>query len=366
MTRASDSPITGNKGEWSEVYTLLKIISQKHLQAGDEDLNKIEEIIFPIIKVLRTESNGSFEFSYQDNLVLINSDQGRFRIPVVKFYQQAKALLEAILQATGSSFSLPETSEFLASFKSVSLRASSAAKADIQVQVHDCRTGAAPNLGFSIKSQLGGPSTLLNAGQTTNFIFQITGKKPDINLFEHINASEGRQKLRDRLSMLQKHRYKLILARLQNANFMNNLLLIDSALPTILGDMLVAFYSGHGSKLTDLIHNLEQKNPLGFDLTSMHPFYAYKLKRLLTDIALGMMPNSVWTGTLDATGGFLVVKKDGEVLCYHIYNRNDFEDYLVKNTKFETASTSRYDFGSIYQEDGNWFIKLNLQIRFIK
>ena len=34
--------ITGNKGEWSEVYALLKIIADKQLFAGDSDLNKIE------------------------------------------------------------------------------------------------------------------------------------------------------------------------------------------------------------------------------------------------------------------------------------------------------------------------------------
>jgi hypothetical protein len=61
--------ITGNKGEWSEIYTLFKVISDKQLFAGDSNLNKIENLIFPIIKVLRDETNGSFEFSYDNNLV---------------------------------------------------------------------------------------------------------------------------------------------------------------------------------------------------------------------------------------------------------------------------------------------------------
>lgn len=79
-----------------------------------------------------------------------------------------------------------------------------------------------------------------------------------------------------------------------------------------------------------------------------------------------MMPSKVWTGELDATGGYLIVKEDGEILCYHIYNRNEFEDYLVINTKLETASSTRHDFGTIYSESGELFFKLNLQIRFIK
>ena len=41
--------LKGNKGEWSEIYTLLKIVSEKNLFAGDSDLNKIENLFFPII-----------------------------------------------------------------------------------------------------------------------------------------------------------------------------------------------------------------------------------------------------------------------------------------------------------------------------
>lgn len=79
-----------------------------------------------------------------------------------------------------------------------------------------------------------------------------------------------------------------------------------------------------------------------------------------------MMPSKVWSGELDATGGYLIVKEDGDILCYHIYNRNEFEDYLLNNTKLETASSTRHDFGTIYKQNGDLFFKLNLQIRFIK
>jgi type II restriction enzyme len=79
-----------------------------------------------------------------------------------------------------------------------------------------------------------------------------------------------------------------------------------------------------------------------------------------------MTPSKVWAGKFDATGGYIIVKDDGEILCYHIYNRNQFEDYLIANTKLDTASTTRHEFGRVYQEEGKYFIKLNLQIRFIK
>ncbi|NLB89535.1 MAG: HpaII family restriction endonuclease, partial [Syntrophomonadaceae bacterium] len=39
--------ITGNKGEWSEVYTFFKLLSDGRLYAADADLNKIEDIYYP-------------------------------------------------------------------------------------------------------------------------------------------------------------------------------------------------------------------------------------------------------------------------------------------------------------------------------
>jgi len=79
-----------------------------------------------------------------------------------------------------------------------------------------------------------------------------------------------------------------------------------------------------------------------------------------------MMPSKVWSGEYDATGGYLVIKEDGDILCYHIYNKNEFEDYLYNNTKLETASSSRHKFGTIYETNGKLYFNLNLQIRFLK
>ena len=36
--------ITGNKGEWSEIYALFKLLGEKQVYAGDGNLNKIEDL----------------------------------------------------------------------------------------------------------------------------------------------------------------------------------------------------------------------------------------------------------------------------------------------------------------------------------
>ncbi len=47
--------LTGNKGEWSEIYVLLKLLAEGRLYAANENLEKIETIFYPIIKILRDE-----------------------------------------------------------------------------------------------------------------------------------------------------------------------------------------------------------------------------------------------------------------------------------------------------------------------
>lgn len=185
----------------------------------------------------------------------------------------------------------------------------------------------------------------------------------DIN---DINSISTKSKIKDRANVIKNNNGSFLFEKIENPIFNNNLVLIDSSLPIILSNILYLYFTTDYSTTKDLVDQTTILNPLGYDLSSKHPFYSYKIKRFLTDIALGMMPSKVWTGELDATGGYLIVKDTGDILCYHIYNRNEFEDYLLNNTKLETASSSRHNFGNIFRENGRLYFKLNLQIRFIK
>ncbi len=358
--------ITGNKGEWSEIYALFKLLGDKQLFLGDKDIEKLEGLVYPIIKILRSENNGDFEYSIKDELILISGNEQVLKIPIDEFKAKALFLLKAIKENRERTFSVPEIEEFMQSINCISLKASSSAKTDITIVVHDQRTNQQPTLGFSIKSQLGSPSTLLNAGKTTNFIYEINYTHLSRNEIDQINSIDTRSKIMDRIAQIQSKDGIFEFVKTERQIFSNNLVLIDSLLPQILSQIVFDFYSSEFSHLTDLVNLTAKKNPLEFDIENEHKFYEYKIKRFLTDVALGMMPSQVWTGKYDATGGYLIVKENGDVLCYHIYNRNEFEDYLLNNTKLDTASSSRHGFGEVYEENGQLFFKLNLQIRFTK
>lgn len=355
--------LSGNKGEWSEIYALFKLLGDKQLFAGDADLNRVEELFYPIIKIIRNESGGNFEYEINGDLVIISGGKEQLRIPVKTFAEQSKFLLEKMKSSKGS-FGITETESFMKYVYCEKIKEKASVKKDIKIVIHDQRINQKTELGFSIKSEVGNDATILNAGKTTNFVFEINNYSPtELDLIE-INKIQTKSKIKDRVEAIENKGGKLIFKSIANDVFKNNLVLIDSLLPNILAEIVKTFYTSNLSSIKELAENINQINPLNYDNQFAHTFYEYKIKRFLTDVALGMTPAKVWNGIYDATGGFLIVKENGDVLCYHIYNRNQFEDYLFQNTKLETASSTRHEFGKIYKENGKSYFKLNLQIRF--
>ena len=360
--------LSGNKGEWSEIYAFLRLLEIKKLYAADADLNKKDDMFYNIINIIRTEPIGKLEFRINrtiDTVTVVNTDDDSelLTLPCCEFKRVADRLYREIVSATASSFELPDTADFLNSLSVRTLKAKSSDKADIRIKIHDINTGYETVQGFSIKSRLGSPSTLVNAGKTTNFIFEVTGNINDDVMNEFNTCSK---KFKDRFEVLNNHNCDIKYDSMENDMFESNLLLIDGDLPKICAYMLKEYYSSGVNTVRNSLDSLNEHNPLNYDLSKGHPFYEYKFKKLLAECALGMLPSKVWDGTADATSGYIVVREDGEVLCYHLFNRNEFEIYLINNTKFETASTSRHEFGCIHKEDEKYYLKLNLQVRFIK
>ncbi|PTJ49748.1 HpaII family restriction endonuclease, partial [Staphylococcus simulans] len=248
------------------------------------------------------------------------------------------------------------------------IKADSNDKSDINLKIIDINTGYIPEVGFSIKSKLGSSATLLNAGKSTNFSFAFYNMSDDTqnkinSMFkENSNTKKKSLDLRGRINYLEDNEITYKFHKTKNDKFNDNLVMIDSYMDRIIAEMLLYFYRDNIRKSEDLISEIVKENPLKYGNKYA---YEYKFKKFLTAIALGMRPATLWNGMDEATGGYIVVNKKGEPLTYHIHNRNYFEDYLIKNTKFETASTSKHKFGSIYEEDNMKFIDLNLQISFI-
>ena len=353
----------GNKGEWSELYAFVKLLSTGKLYAADKDVQRINNIFFPILKILRSEETGSnteYIIHSSDGSVDIHWHTEAIRnIPQHTLKRMAAYLYQSITLGNNRSFEIEGSEEIMDMLSCSKISAPSTDKTDITMQIHDIHTGYSPICGFSIKSELGSAPTLLNASGATIFIFEV-GNISDEQM-EHINSISTNKKILDRINMLTEIG-TLKFSKAKNSIFSGNLMLIDTYMEYIISELLLDFYLGNGQTCSDLVSRLEARNPLNYPRKGL---YEYKFKKFLCSIALGMMPSKIWNGLDEANGGYIIVKEDGDVVAYHIYNRDAFEAYLLENTKFERGSTSKHDFASIYKDSTDQkFINLNLQSRF--
>ena len=376
----NNKQLSGNKGEWSEIYTFLKLLGDGKLYGADGELNKKEDIFYDILKIIRNEQIGTLHFVFDsiNRVVDVQKEDGSTQVSVSAdiLKSQAEYLYDKIVSAKGTAaFKVIEINDFLKDILCSKLKAPSEDKSDITIMVHDFNTGLNPTLGFSIKSRLGKPSTLLNAGANTNFIFEIQGNITDedmecINTFFVDKKKNGKIKqdisVSLRMDYIQSKGFRLVYHDMVGKTFKNNLTLIDTDLPDIVGYMMLEYYLKGKNNILDALNAVAKNNPMDYDLSEGHEYYRYKLKKMLTESALGMLPGKVWTGKADANGGYIIVREDGEVLCYHLYNRNEFEDYLLNNTRFDRGGAGRHNYAIVEKKNDKYYIKLNLQIRFIK
>ena len=353
----------GNKGEWSEFYVLLKLLADGKIHAADENLKRLEKY-FPIINILREENkekNVKYVIKSVPNKIveLYINDEKKLEIHRTRLLAYAQLLYKNIKAGGNRSFEISDMNDVMSELECEKLKAPSTDKTDITVTMHDIETGYEPVVGFSIKSELGGAPTLLNASKATNFVYKVKGL--DDKSMDEINSIETTSKIIDRINSIYEKGGELEYSHMVNETFSDNLMFIDSNMEKLIAELLLIYFKTNISSFVDLVNLLKEQNALGYRNLML---YEDRFKRFLCSVALGMSPSKAWDGTDEANGGYIVVTESGDVLAYHLYNRDSFKEYLLNNTRLERASTSRHDYASIYKDGKDMYINLNLQVRF--
>lgn len=370
--------MANNKGEWAEFYTFLKLIEDRKVSAADSQLNIIPGNYYFIHKIHREESGVNKVFDLESNSV-VNVDFFRDGNAVDKFSvlrrdlhgKSAEILSE--MQTQSGVFEIDFAQKLLKDLGLDSLKSPSKNKADIELEINDKVTNQSNKAGFSIKSYFAGRPTLLNAGKNTRFRFNIRNFTPDLNAINEDNfPSIGKHKRK--IETIESGGGKLEFVGLapsprSTGIFERNLKKLELELPKMLSAMLYTFYTTDKvSKLSDLAR-LVLDNRQNF---SLHPdldeeMFEIKLKHMLINSALGMVAGEEWDARIKVDGGYIIVRSDGELVCFHVYNYSDLADYLYENTQFETPDSkpAKSDFGRVLEIDSDYFFDLALQIRFL-
>ncbi len=157
----------------------------------------------------------------------------------------------------------------------------------------------------------------------------------------------------------------LVFTRAEKETLEYNLKAVDSLMPEIISAMLHEFFVNRTTSVKQNIANIHAAESLNKsihygDLTA----FEIKVKNLLVSILLGFFPSKKWDGNFESNGT-IVIKENGDQVGFHVIEMASLKDYLFETIRFDTPSTSRHRYGSLFVEkDNQVFFKLNLQLRF--
>jgi hypothetical protein len=138
-------------------------------------------------------------------------------------------------------------------------------------------------------------------------------------------------------------------------------------MPQIVAGMLKKYYYENLSSSTsieDCIEYLAENDVAGYGFEDLAQTYQGKVAQLLLSTFTGMRLGSKWDGRQAVNGGYIVVKNNGDVVAFHSTIADEFKDFLVAKMHMEAPSHSRHKDMVIYKEDGRYYLKLGLQLRF--
>lgn len=357
----TDMPDNKNKGEWTELYTFLKLIHDKEISLSDKNLNPHETLGKLSVDKVSTLNIQESCFLCEDDIVVVKNQEQNTeeRLKVSDFINSnVLSRLAETIKAGRNAFNIPE-------FKMIQDRlgisivrgGTSRQKADIVLDIRH-PSFSKQNEGFGIKSYLGSKPTLLNASGQTNFIYEVENLKKDA--LDLVNSINTKTKLIDRIAKIHELGGSFKFSSIEKKTLQYNLSVVDSCMPDLVSQMLLEYYiSNESAAKTNLRRIFRKGHTFGTDLPSLET----KIKRLFLSILLGFFSGTKWDGGYLANGT-VVVKDNGDQLAFHIIDKDSLEQYLYETVRFDKGSTRRHRYGMLIAEnDGKVYFKLNLQLR---
>ena len=250
-----------NRGEWSELYALLELLDNQDLKIVDDNLEIIDDSTFRVIGLYVQNNNNEYYFDIKGiNVDVLKNNKVISNVKKTEIQKYKEVLLEKIIKELpgNGSFPIQEMKYILEKLtEGNKIKSSSTSKEDISAKLKDNKLNTIVNkVGYSIKSSLGSPATLLNASNNTNFKYLIKGlSAEDIEKVNNINTNT---KLVDRLKYMKDKNAEIKFDEVISSTMSQNLQMIDSRLPEILADLLLASYEAREKNIGKLLHYVSE------------------------------------------------------------------------------------------------------------
>lgn len=366
-----------NKGEWGEVYCILRILAERKIYIADGSGKKQSDDCLNVLELMRKETaQRIIRYHCSPLTTEVTIEVGSFKktLPVSTFLKLADTMLVEIKNGKGTFALSGDLQKEINKTGLQSVKATSRDKNDVYLTILDPRSGVTRNnIGFSIKSELGNAPTLFNTGTNSALVYELDGMTP--KLMNEINSmfeDNGKVSVLSRFQALLCKGIKLtfvgfpIHKRLQIQVFRENLEILNPRLPMFFDTALRGILSQKCSSrdvsiVTDYV---SQINPA--HVQRPLEVYEYMIKAFLYASYCGLTAGTLWNGKSDVNGGFIRVAADGEVLAFYALESDSFKQYLFDNSEIDFPATNEKhgNYANVYVEDGKFYFRLNFQIRY--
>ena len=211
------------------------------------------------------------------------------------------------------------------------------------------------------------PKELFSATPDSQLLFDMRGMTDDtMSEFNSLRDARGNRNWTSCVDLVAHEGIDPVFMRCKSETMESNLFCIRESMAEVLAWMYrERLLVNTDTKDVDaLCERMKRADPLGWQL----PRLCEKVvKDFLFASFSGMTASRPWDGSEQANGGYIVVRPNGKVLCYHASDRERFRDYLLHNTFIEYVSCKKYHWGYVEKDScGRYVLPLNAAVRFRK
>ncbi len=348
----------GNKGEWSEFYALVKLLSDGSVSVSDKD--SISEMEYKSLHSL-SKDDTLFQFLDENEIICIQSSSTEIINKDALNLKNGVQKLFACIKDKGceekgerGSFELPFAEEIATALKVSTKKAQSTEKGDLIIKFSTNSIGSEPKPHeVSIKSWIGANPTLFNASiRSSRLIFEVIGNVPFEVLESFSSKAMKSRRPREGIKEAVKLGVTFKFSHYFDKTFELNLAKFDAN--KLISMIVFAHFSRPEGEATTS-HVLKQ----GIDDAS----FEHKWKTFLERCALGMTAGKEYNESNNIADNFLVIGQSGDIYCF--IGRNRLQNLLYEQAIIDTPSTndSKHQYGYFYMEDNKIYIDLNFQVR---
>ncbi len=364
---------TKNIGEVSEFYAFVYILGDRKIRLVDGNLCGRGEYL-EFLKLYRSDESYIF-LPDSSNLRILSNGQSSI-VNRNEIRTEREQLFNLLKKGEKIKLNAPEIQALMQELKTERVSAKSEKKMDFSGEVRLPGSPATQYLGFSVKSNIGANSTLINAGgRKSEVVYRIlfNGTNPVGQQLSQLKLwSKQGLKPKELFETLYREKFELQFEKTAEAPLGLNLVMIDSNGPELLARLMWERYQNStlNSTFVELIGSIAKKNDiaavkkLGYSEEERFNALCYKFAAILLAFSTGATVGTKWDGKEQASGGMIVVLKSGEVVCLELVTRNAVGQYLLNRSYFENPSTKRHPYGRLtFSEEGSVFVSMQLQVR---